>query len=51
MVFLIILLLLVTSYLPTVINCVPIFYLGLAGVCATLFHDGAMNPIEGVSSN
>lgn len=41
-------------HLSTVINCVPIFYLyplGLAGVCATLFHDGAMNPIEGVSSN
>lgn len=23
---------------------------GLAGVCATVFHDGAMNPIEGVLS-
>jgi len=21
--------------------------LGIAGVCATVFHDGAMNPIEG----
>ena len=24
--------------------------LGLAAICATVFHDGAMNPIEGVSS-
>ena len=39
------------DHLSTDINwlLIYIFLVGLAGICATVFHDGAMNPIEGVS--